>query len=487
MLSERILTDSQGHPIDGNQDSLTAGEYGPILLQDTHLIDKLTKFDRERIPERVVHAKGSGAHGIFEVTHDITKYTKADIFSKIGKLTPCFARFSTVIGEQGSADTERDPRGFALKFYTQEGNWDMVGNNTPVFFIRDAIKFPDFIHALKRNPETGVKDADNFWDFVSLVPESVHQITILFSNRGTPVGFRHMHGFGSHTFRFINAKNEVHYVKLHWITAQGIKNFTAKEANDQRAVDPDFSRNDLRKAIDDKNFPVWKFCIQAMPEHVAETYKWNVFDVTKVWPHSDYPLIPVGTMTLNRNPQNFFAEVEQAAFAPSNMPPGIEASFDKMLQGRLFSYADTHRHRLGGNFDQIPINCPFRTTVNSNERDGFLRGNGNHGAKINFEPNTPEPFTFSEKSKLSTLPVRGLIQRWKPAHPSSDFDQAGNLYRKVLSDFDREHLVMNIVNDLKNAKKLYQERQVKIFYKCDPELGNRIAKSLGISVLSSKL
>jgi len=435
----------------------------------------------------VVHAQGSGAHGIFEVTHDVTKFTKAEIFSKIGKITPMFARFSTVIGEQGSSDSDRDPRGFALKFYTEEGNWDLVANNTPVFFIRDAIKFPDFIHALKRNPETGLKDADRFWDFLSLTPESVHQVTILFSNRGTPFGFRHMHGFGSHTFRWVNDKEEAFWVKFHWITNQGVKNHTGAESDELRKVNPDFSREDLRAEIDKKNFPSWDLKVQIIPEKEAEKYKWNIFDVTKVVPHGDYPLIPVGRMTLNRNPVNFFAEVEQAAFSPANMPPGIEASPDKMLQGRLFSYIDTHHHRLGGNFDQIPVNCPFRSRVQSGERDGFMRVNGNHGNRENFEPNTKDPYSFSDRAKVSQLAIRGHIGRFKPSHPNSDFEQPGTLYKKVMNDYDREHLIKNIVDNISHAKKVFQERQVRIFYKCDPEYGNRVAKGLGLSAISPKL
>lgn len=486
MSSDQVMTTVLGHPIDNNTESLTAGENGPLLIMDSHLIEKLAKFDRERIPERVVHAKGSGAYGIFEVTHDITKYTKADLFNKIGKITPCFARFSTVAGEQGAPDTERDPRGFAVKFYTEEGNWDMVGNNTPVFFIRDPIKFPDLIHSFKKCPSTGLR-TDKYWDFLSLTPESAHQLTILFSNRGTPFSFRHMHGFGSHTFRWINAKNEAFYVKYHWMTEQGIKNFTEKEADAMKAVNYDYARSDLRTAIDEKNFPVWRFSVQVMPEAEAEKYRFNVFDVTKVWPHKDYPLIPVGKMTLNRNPKNFFAEVEQSAFAPTNMPPGIEASFDKMLQGRLFSYPDTHRHRLGGNFEQIPVNCPYRARVVSNERDGNMRVNDNYGSKVNFEPNTPEPYGFSERAKLSFLPVKGHVMRFKPSHPNCDFEQPGVLYKKVMTNYERDHLVLNLVNDLKKTKRTYQERQVKIFYKCDPEYGNRVANGLGLSAMSAKL
>lgn len=486
-MSQNLLTTSSGMPVDDNQNSLTVGEYGPVLMQDFHLVDKLAKFDRERIPERVVHAKGSGAHGYLEITHDVSKYSKAEIFKHVGARTPCFLRFSTVIGEQASPDSDRDPRGFAIKFYTTEGNWDIVGNNTPIFFIRDPIKFPDFIHALKRDPETGLKNANNFWDFVSLTPESNHQLIILFSNRGTPFGFRHMHGFGSHTFRWINENNEAFFIKYHFITEQGVKNFTENEAVQMRAQDPDFARRDLRTAINKQECPSWKFCIQVMPEKEAEAYHVNIFDVTKVWPHGDYPLVPVGRMVLDKNPTNFFAEVEQSAFSPAHMIPGVEPSFDKMLQGRLFSYNDTHRHRLGGNFDQIPINCPFRARVNSNERDGFLRVNGNHGSKVNFEPNTPSPFSFSDRTRISTLNIRGQIGRFKPAHPNDDFAQGGVLFRRVMTDYDRDHLVMNIAGDIKNADRIYQERQLRIFQKVDPELGSRLAKEIGSTSIKSKL
>ena len=409
------------------------------------------------------------------------------MFSQVGKLTPCILRFSTVIGEKGSADTARDPRGFAVKFYTEEGNWDMVGNNTPVFFIRDAMKFPDMIHALKRDPRTNIPNPNHMWDFFSQSPEAAHQLTTLFSNRGTPYGYRHMNGYGSHTFRMVNDKNEAFFVKFHFKTCQGIKTFTAQEASAMTAQNPEFATWDLSKAIEEKNFPSWNFFIQAMPEKDAESYRWNVNDITKVWPHKDYPLIPVGKMTLNRNPENYFAEIEQVAFAPANLPPGIEASFDKMLQGRLFSYPDAHRHRLGGNFEQIPVNCPYRTRVLSNERDGPMRYNKNYGSNKNYEPNTHEPYEFSNRGKVSNLPVRGQIQRFKPAYVNDDFFQPGSLYSKAMNDYDREHLVNNLVGDLKNAKTVLQERQVKIFFRCNPEYGNRVAKGLGMSALSSKL
>jgi len=357
-------------------------------LEDFHLIDKLAKFDRERIPERVVHAKGSGAHGFFEVTHDVSKYCKAGFLDTIGKKTPLLTRFSTVGGERGSADTERDPRGFSVKFYTEEGNWDMVGNNTPVFFIRDPIKFPDFIHTQKRDPQTNMKDATMVFDFASLVPESNHQFTILFSERGTPIGYRCMNGYGSHTFKWVNAKGEVFYVKWHFKTDQGIKNFTGPEADAMKSKDMEFSQRDLYENIAKGNFPSWKFSVQIMPEADAATYRWNVFDITKVWPQGDYPLIPVGTMTLNRNPANYHAEIEQVAFAPAHLVPGIEPSADKMLQGRLFSYPDSQRHRLGGNYDQIPVNCPYRVKkIENSQRDG-LTFNGNRGSARNYEPNS---------------------------------------------------------------------------------------------------
>lgn len=447
-----ILTDSQGHPIDDNQNSISAGEYGPLLIQDFHLIDKLASFDRERIPERVVHAKGAGAHGYFEVTHDVTKYCKAKFLETIGKKTPVLARFSTVGGEKGSADTERDPRGFALKFYTEEGNWDMVGNNTPVFFIRDPVKFPDFIHTQKRNPQTNLKDANMFWDFLSQTPESAHQVTILFSDRGTPNGFRQMHGYGSHTFRWINASGEAFFVKWHFRSDIGSKNLSGSEADKLKSDDPDYATRDLFESIANKDYPTWTFKVQIMPEAEASKYKWNVFDVTKVWPHGDYPLQTVGKLVLDRNPENYHAEIEQAAFSPGHLVPGIEPSFDKMLQGRLFSYPDTHRHRLGANYAQIPVNCPYKTKVSNGQRDGVTY-NGNQGRNENYEPNSTNQFAFNSEARVSSIPVSGHIGRFKPAHPNDDFAQPGELYRKVMKDDDRTALINNIVGHLKNARK----------------------------------
>jgi catalase len=386
----KTLTTSNGRPVDDNQNSMTAGEYGPVTLDDIHLIDKLAHFDRERIPERVVHAKGAAAHGYFKTTHDVSKYTKASLFSEIGKTTPVFLRFSTVGGEKGSADTARDPRGYAVKFYTEEGNWDMVGNNTPVFFIRDAMKFPDFIHTQKRDPRTNLPYGVAAWDFWGLTPESTHQVTILMSDRGTPDGYRHMNGYSSHTFRWTNKNGESFWVKLHFKTKSGIKNFTMDEAV-QRFSEPDYATRDLVETLDQGKTAEWDLFIQAIPEMDGFKYKWNIFDVTKVVPHGDYPLIPVGTLVLNKNVTNYFQETEQSAFTPANLVPGMQPSMDKMLQGRLFSYADTHRHRLGGNYEQIPINCPFRSKVSNGLRDGPMRIDGNGGIFL---------FNFRIRAKL---------------------------------------------------------------------------------------
>lgn len=482
-----ILTTSTGSPVDDNQNTSTIGPNGPLLLQDFHFIDKISHFDRERIPERVVHAKGAGAHGYFEVTHDVTKYCKAKLFSEVGKRTPVLARFSTVGGEKGSADSERDPRGFALKFYTEEGNWDMVGNNTPVFFIRDPIKFPDFIHTQKRCPQTNLKNADMFWDFLSLVPESNHQVTILFSDRGTPYGYRHMNGYGSHTFCWTNEKGEVSYVKLHFKTLQGVKNLSAEEAGNLKNTDGDFATRDLFNSIKDGDFPRWKFQIQVMPEKDAPNYRWNVFDVTKVWPHKDYPLQDVGILTLNRNPQNYFAEIEQAAFAPSHLVPGMEPSLDRMLIGRFYSYPDTHRHRLGVNYSQIPVNCPYRTKVHNNQRDGAMAVNGNQGSNPNYEPNSLGTYSFERRAAQFAFKISGAVGRFNFDHPNSDYEQAGNLYRHAMSAQDRTNLVNNIVGNLRGARREVQERQCRIFFKCDPEYGSRVAQGLGLPAISPKL
>nr|UYK33006.1 superoxide dismutase/catalase fusion protein [synthetic construct] len=393
-----------GNPVGDKLNVITVGPRGPLLVQNVVFTDEMAHFDRERIPERVVHAKGAGAFGYFEVTHDITKYSKAKVFEHIGKKTPIAVRFSTVAGESGSADTVRDPRGFAVKFYTEDGNWDLVGNNTPIFFIRDPILFPSFIHSQKRNPQTHLKDPDMVWDFWSLRPESLHQVSFLFSDRGIPDGHRHMNGYGSHTFKLVNANGEAVYCKFHYKTGQGIKNLSVEDAARLSQEDPDYGIRDLFNAIATGKDPSWTFYIQVMTFNQAETFPFNPFDLTRVWPHKDYPLIPVGKLVLNRNPVNYFAEVEQIAFDPSNMPPGIEASPDKMLQGRLFAYPDTHRHRLGPNYLHIPVNCPYRARVANYQRDGPMCMQDNQGGAPNYYPNSFGAVPGVGKHSLPDLP-----------------------------------------------------------------------------------
>lgn len=478
----KTLTNNFGMPVGNDQNSLTAGNPGPVLMQDVHLIDKLGHFDRERIPERVVHAKGAGAYGYFEVTEDVTKYTKAKFLSEVGKKTDLFVRFSTVGGEKGSADAERDPRGFALRFYTEEGNYDMVGNNTPVFFIRDTLKFPDFIHTQKKNPVTNCKDPDMFWDFLSLTPESIHQVTILFSDRGTPKTFRHMNGYSSHTFKWYNDKGEYFWVQYHFKTEQGIQNFTAEEAVEMKGKDPDHATRDLHETIKRGESPSWRLEMQIMTPKQAEEYRFDPFDITKVWPHKDFPPITIGRMVLNRNPKNYFAEVEQSAFSPGNFVPGIAASPDKMLQGRLFSYPDTHRHRLGPNYHLLPVNSAKNCPMHNYQRDGFMRFDDNSGGEPNYYPNSfggPEPDVSAAEPQFE---VSGNAARQEYTHPNDDFVQAGDLYRKVMTDTDRKNLISNIVGHLGGAQKRIQLRQTAIFYKADKEYGSRVAEGLGLDV-----
>jgi len=481
----KTLTTNFGAPVPDDQNSLTAGNPGPILMQDIHLMEKLAHFDRERIPERVVHAKGAGAHGYFELTQDVSSYTRAKFLSQVGKKTEVFVRFSTVGGERGSADAERDPRGFAVKFYTEEGNYDLVGNNTPVFFIRDPLKFPDFIHTQKRNPVTNLKDPDMFWDFISLTPESIHQVTILFSDRGTPATYRHMHGFSSHTFLWYNAKGESFWVKYHFKTEQGVKNLTRQEADRMKSSDPDHATRDLFEAIQRGDFPAWRVEVQIMTPEQADKYRFDPFDVTKVWPHGDAPLITIGRMVLDRNPENYFNEVEQSAFSPANFVPGIGPSPDKLLQGRLFSYNDTHRYRLGPNYHMLPINAPKAAQAANYQRDGAMNYGGTEGAP-NYYPNSfngPSPDPASADPAVN---VTGKAQRQPYIHPNDDFVQAGDLYRKAMTDSDRANLVGNIVSHLGNAQKRLQLRQTALFYKANPQYGSRVAEGLGLKLAEVK-
>ena len=482
--NKKILTTNQGNPVDNDQASITTQKHTMTLLSDVHTVEKLAHFDRERIPERVVHAKGSGAFGYFEVTHDVTKYTCADFLSQVGKRTEMLARFSTVGGEKGSADTARDPRGFALKFYTNQGNYDMVGNNTPTFFIRDGIKFPDFIHTQKRNPLSNLKDADAFWDFLSLTPESIHQVTILFSDRGTPDGYRHMHGFSSHTYMWYNEKGEHVWVKWHFKTDQGIKNLTDQQATELAGTDPDYATRDLFNSIEKGDFPSWTAYVQIMKPEEADNYKFDPFDITKVWFHSDYPLIPVGKFVLNRNPQNYFNEIEQAAFSPSNFIPGIASSPDKMLQVRLFSYPDTQRHRLGTNFDQLPVNAP-KCPMHNYQRDGHMNI-GSQESAPNYYPNSFNGPAPDAKFTPPAIDVQGMAARHEYPLGDIDFVQTGALYSRAMSDYDRSNLISTIVGHIKNAQQRIQYRQCAIFYKAHPEYGTRVAEGLKLDIAKIK-
>ncbi|WP_455498675.1 catalase [Coprobacter sp.] len=472
------LTTQSGIPVADNQNIQTAGERGPALLQNVWYMEKLGHFNRERIPERVVHAKGSGAYGTLTVTEDITRYTKAALFSEIGKKTDLFLRFSTVAGERGAADTERDVRGFAIKFYTEEGNWDLVGNNTPVFFIRDPLKFPDFIHTQKRDPKTNLRSNTAMWDFWSLSPESLHQVMILMSDRGIPQDYRHMHGFGSHTYSFINAKNERFWVKFHFKSLQGIANFTNEEAAAVVANDREHSQRDLFENIAKGNFPRWRFCIQVMTEEEARNRQVNPFDLTKVWSQKEYPLIDVGIFELNRNPENYFAEVEQAAFNPASVVPGISFSPDKMLQGRLFAYADAARYRLGVNSDTIPVNKP-RCPVHNYNRDGYMRVDGNGGSSVNYEPNSFGGPVDDSRFNEPSLTLYGDAWNYDSRTDRDYYSQPGALYRIVPED-EKLRIHCNVAAAMDGVPEEIQVRAVARFYQADENCGKGIAEKLAI-------
>ena len=451
----KYLTHATGSPVSDNLNSQTAGRRGPVLLQDIWLIEKLAHFDREVIPERRMHAKGSGAHGVFTVTHDVTRYTKAKIFSEIGKQCPMFVRFSTVAGERGAADAERDIRGFAMKFYTEDGNWDVVGNNTPVFFFRDPLRFPDLNHAIKRDPRTGLRSADNNWDFWSLLPEALHQVTIGMSERGIPRSYRHMHGFGSHTFSMINAENQRSWVKFHFRTQQGIQNLTDAEAEALIGKDRESHGRDLFESIEHGDFPRWTLSIQVMTEDQAKAHPFNPFDVTKVWPKADFPLIEVGAFELNRNPDNYFAEVEQVAFSPANIVPGIGFSPDRMLQARLFSYGDAQRYRLGVNFSHVPVNaakCP----VHSYHRDGAMRTDGNLGGTPSYFPNSLGEWADQPELHEPPLRLEGDAAHYDHRVDEDYFKQPGDLFR-LMSPAQRQALFDNTARQIGGAARPIQE------------------------------
>ncbi|SEM28280.1 catalase [Streptacidiphilus jiangxiensis] len=471
----KILTTESGAPVADNQNSAQAGIGGPVLIQDQQLIEKLARFNRERIPERIVHARGSGAHGYFEVTDDVTGFTRAAFLNTVGKRTDVFLRFSTVAGNLGAADAVRDPRGFALKFYTEEGNYDLVGNNTPVFFIKDPIKFPDFIHSQKRDPFTGMGEADNVWDYWSYSPESLHQITWLFGDRGIPASYRHMNGYGSHTYQWVAEDGSAYWVKYHFKTNQGIRCLDAGQAAELAGQDPDSHQRDLHQAIERGIFPSWTVYVQLMPVADAPDYKFNPFDLTKVWPHADYPLQRVGRLVLNRNPDNVFAEVEQAAFSPNNFVPGIGASPDKMLQGRLFAYADAHRYRLGVNHTQLAINAPKATEANNYGRDGYSAVNAGGRAK-NYEPNSYDGPRQTDAPLAAPTAVAG----WTGTHSAAqhakddDFFQAGELFR-LMSESEQERLIANLAGSIGSVSRDdVVERVLPFFHAADADYGRRL-------------
>ncbi|MDL2280295.1 catalase [Selenomonadales bacterium OttesenSCG-928-I06] len=482
MDKKKKLTNSVGAPVVDNTNSLTAGPRGPMMLQDVWFLEKLAHFDREVIPERRMHAKGSGAFGHFTVTHDVTKYTKAKIFSQIGKKTDLFVRFSTVAGERGAADAERDIRGFAIKFYTEDGNWDLVGNNTPVFFLRDPLRFPDLNHAVKRDPKTNLRSAQNNWDFWSALPEAFHQVTIVMSDRGIPKSYRHMHGFGSHTFSLINADNKRVWVKFHLKTEQGIENLTDQEAEELVGKDRESHQKDLFEAIERKEYPRWKMYFQIMTEEQAKNHKENPFDLSKVWSHKEYPLIEVGVMELNRNPENYFADVEQAAFNPSNLVPGIGLSPDKMLQGRLFSYGDAQRYRLGVNHNSIPVN-QAKVPVHAYHRDGMMRVDGNYGATLGYEPNSYGEWAEQPEFREPPLALDGAMDHYEPKDDPTDdcFYQGGDLYRLMTED-KKCLLIENTARNIADTTENIKYRHAAHCYMADKDYGERIAKALNLNL-----
>ncbi len=473
-------TTTAGAPVADNQNSITAGVHGPVLMQDWQLLEKLAHQNRERIPERVVHAKGWGAHGTLTITGDISCYTRAKIFEKIGKKTEVMARFSTVAGELGAADAERDVRGFALKFYTEEGNWDLVGNNTPVFFVRDPLKFPDFIHTQKRHPRTNLRSPTAMWDFWSLSPESLHQVTILFSDRGLPTNIRHMNGYGSHTYSLWNAKNSRFWVKFHFKTQQGHKHWTNAEAADVVGKTRESTQEDLYGAIERGEYPKWTMQVQIMPDSDIDKHSYNPFDLTKVWPHKDYPVMDVGVLELNRNPENHFNEVEQLALSPSNVIPGIGHSPDKMLQARIFSYADAHRYRLGTHYEALPINAP-RCPVHTYHKDGAMRFFANNStADAYYEPNSFGGPVAKPDVLEPPLRLQGDAARYDDRKDNDDFDQPRTLF-ELMGAEQQARLYSNIAAAMQGVPDVIVERQLALFSRVHSDYGTGVRRALGLA------
>lgn len=476
MVKAKITTKG-GQPFANNEHSLSAGARGPLLLQDYQLVEKLAHFNRERIPERVVHANGSGAKGYFELTNDMSAYTKADLFQGVGKKTEVFARFSQVAGEQGYPDTIRDVHGFATRFYTKDGLYDIVGNNTPVFFLNDPLKFPDFIHSQKREPQTGLRDANMQWDYFAHAPESLHQVTILFSDRGLPYGYGYMHGYGSHTFKWVNAKGEQFWVKYHFRTDHGVKNLTPTDAEILASVNTNWYRQEMFDAIEEGDFPAWTLKVQIIPYEEGLNYKYDIFDVTKVVSQKDYPLIEVGKFVLDRNPDNFFKDVEEAALAPSNLVPGIEASMDKVLQGRLFAYSDAQRYRLGANYQDIDVNQPHGVEIHSYERDGYMTTTENGGGDVNYEPNGQGGPVSDERGTIAEYPVTGEVANHLAYDPDYH-SQPGDLYR-LMTEAQKEILTDEIAKSLGSIESEENQRlEIEQFTKADPDYGRRVQEKI---------
>ena len=474
--SNNILTNASGIPIANNEVSKSAGKYGPLLLEDYDLIEKMARFNRERIPERVVHALGAGAYGTFTVTDDITSLTKAKLFGQIGKETEVFARFSTVAKSKGGSDIYRDLRGFSVKHYTEDGNWDMVGNGTPIFFVRDPMKFMDFIRTQKEHPEKHWRQDEMWWDYWSQVPESLHQVLWLMGDRGAPMGWRHINGYGSHAFSFINEQNERIWVKFHYLTDQGIKNFTEEQWMHMQGIEPRWATKDLFNAIDEGKYPSWTMYIQTMTDEQAQAFQWNPFDLTKVWPHGDFPLQRVGKLELNRNPENYFAEVEQAAFSPGNVVPGISWSPDRMLQARIMSYADTHRYRLGVNYESIPVNSPHATKANTPYRDGQMRVDGNNGSRQNYQPTKYEYPQADERAATPPYAVSGMADRIEL--DEKDYADQAKMFYQMLSDDEKDRLVHNIGGSLGKCPSDIKERQLALFREVDETFANRVSTAM---------
>jgi len=482
-MKERTLTTESGAPVSDNQNSQTAGTSGPVLIQDQHLIEKLARFNRERIPERIVHARGAGAYGHFEVTTDVTPWTKAKFLSDIGKQTEVFVRFSTVAGSRGAPEAVRDPRGFAVKFYTEDGNYDLAGNNTPIFFIQDPLKFPDFIHSQKPDPHTNRQEPDNVWDFFSLSPEATHMFTWLFGDRGIPATYRNMNGYGSHTFQWVNEAGETHWVKYHFKTNQGIKTLTESEAAVLAGENPESHTTDLRRSIEEGAFPSWTLRVQLMPADEAVGYGINPFDITRVWPHHDYPLMEVGTLVLNKSPESYFSDVEQVGFDPGHFVPGIGPSPDKMLQGRIFAYGDAHRYRLGINHTQLPVNRPHAVEADNYGRDGLMKFDANGSGDKNYEPNSFGGPTQTDAPMYSPLESSGSSGTYASDDRDTDnFSQAGALYRLMSSDA-KDRIIASIAGSLSGVQKTETgdgivTRSINHFRQADTDFGDRLESAV---------